>query len=572
MVTGTVLGVASTGLSKIPNSTVSLYQAGAGPNSPAAFIGSAVTDINGVFSVSGAPPSGTEPFYAVAIGGSIGGGTSIALMVMIGPITIPPVTVTIDELTTVASVYAVRQFFASEADIRDTTAPELVNASANVGNFVNISTGSSTGTTITNSNNSPNKLNELANALANCVELTTSTACTSLFSAADLPSTPSDTLQAIINIANNPVSNVATIFNLGATGPFIPVFLSAPSDFSLPVTFTLSGLLSPSHIGIDGHDLVWAVDNRGNVNAIDNTGVSLFSSALTNASIVTPTGLAIDPSNNVWITSLGSTAGNVVKFDNSTNPPTQTVFAPAQINQPEGLAIDSSGDIWITNFANNTLSELNSAGTPVTGSPFLNNGLSSPEGIAIDSGGNAWVADFAAPSGPSGPSGPTTFNISEFTAAGAAAANSPFTSPASEPEGVAIDSSNNVWVSNQNVSISSSSPPNLTFIDTSILPFSLTTVGASANLTSIDLVAADGVGNVWVPDFGSQSGLLEFNSAGAELSPAFGYSPNIIAIPAGIAIDGAGDVWLSDEGGTVTEFVGLTRGVTTPLIGAPAPP
>jgi len=50
---------------------------------------------------------------------------------------------------------------------------------------------------------------------------------------------PADTLQAILNIAQNPGNNVGSVFNIvSGSGPFTPVLAAAPNDWTLALTFT----------------------------------------------------------------------------------------------------------------------------------------------------------------------------------------------------------------------------------------------------------------------------------------------------------------------------------------------
>jgi DNA-binding beta-propeller fold protein YncE len=86
-------------------------------------------------------------------------------------------------------------------------------------------------------------------------------------------------------------------------------------------------------------------------------------------------------------------------------------------------------------------------------------------------------------------------------------------------------------------------------------------------------IAVDGAGNAWVvSDHGSS--LAEFASAssaspGTLLSPAAGLGADAKLLePYSVAIDAAGDVWVSNYGNnTLTEFIGVAAPVKTPLLG-----
>jgi hypothetical protein len=72
------------------------------------------------------------------------------------------------------------------------------------------------------------------------------------------------------------------------------------------------------------------------------------------------------------------------------------------LNYPRGMAVDSSGDIFVVDGGNNRIVEI-TAPTPITNTTtwkFFPNSLTpsadhfyAPEGIAVDSSGNIWVSD-----------------------------------------------------------------------------------------------------------------------------------------------------------------------------------
>ena len=91
-------------------------------------------------------------------------------------------------------------------------------------------------------------------------------------------------------------------------------------------------------------------------------------------------------------------------------------------------------------------------------------------------------------------------------------------------------------------------------------------------------VAIDGAGNAWVANylgsFPTLTGVdvIELSSSGSVLSGANGYGytslsqfeQNAVNV---VAVDGAGDVWLADNGtnNSVTELIGAATPVITPI-------
>ncbi len=59
-------------------------------------------------------------------------------------------------------------------------------------------------------------------------------------------------------------------------------------------------------------------------------------------------------------------------------------------------AIDALGNLWVPDYANNTITEFNPLGIPISGyNGFVGNSLNQPFAIAIDSAQSAWVANYA---------------------------------------------------------------------------------------------------------------------------------------------------------------------------------
>ena len=186
----------------IANSTVTLWAATAG--APAQ-LGQAKTDSNGQFSLSAsvAPTMGAS-LYLVANGGKASADKSgsenpaIALLTVVG--SKAPAKVTINEFTTIASVWTHNQFI-DGASIKG-HALGLRIAAGNVPNFVDLETGGY-GVMIQdglNSTQTPTMANfaTLANVLAGCVNRVKVDACNAYFAAATgrEGNVPSDTLCA----------------------------------------------------------------------------------------------------------------------------------------------------------------------------------------------------------------------------------------------------------------------------------------------------------------------------------------------------------------------------------------
>src|SRR5215472_14722360 len=203
---GQVLGAGG----PIANSTVTLWAATAG--APAQ-LGQARTGANGRFTIAAtADPPRDATLYLVAKGGTPatnkagGDNPAIALIGVVGAK--PPPTATINEMTTVASVWTHNQFIDGTA-IKGQPL-QLKIAAGNVPSFVDLATGGWGGTIQDplNSSQTPTMANfaTLADALAGCVARVVPDACGKLYAAAAGPAgtTPTDTLTAAESIAKYP--------------------------------------------------------------------------------------------------------------------------------------------------------------------------------------------------------------------------------------------------------------------------------------------------------------------------------------------------------------------------------
>jgi hypothetical protein len=102
------------GLSVISGAKVTLYAAGTAYGASPTILGSTTTSANGNFLVGYTPPAVPALLYLTAVGGNAGAGsnTAIGLMSVAGMsnLVTQPVSVTLNELTTVAAEWALAQF------------------------------------------------------------------------------------------------------------------------------------------------------------------------------------------------------------------------------------------------------------------------------------------------------------------------------------------------------------------------------------------------------------------------------------------------------------------------------
>jgi len=525
-----------------------------------------VTDSNGNFNITNdyTCTSGQQ-VYLYAVSGDSGGGpnSAIGLMATLGNCPVAgnfsAITfVFMDEITTIASAYSMASFALDATHVSYSGSAlgltGITNAFANAANLANISDGTARSTPLSGNGTAPqSEINTLGDILAACINTSgpSSTGCTTLFSNA-IPgttgTTATDTATAAINIAHNPGANVATLYGSPTpVTPFTPNLSPQPNDFTIGLNFTGGGLSAPLQIAIDGSGNAWAMNsnvNGGNVSKFTSLGAAVSSppSGFAGGGLSAGEGIAIDESGDVWVTNGGAGSdASVIELTNAGVPVTNSPFTGGGINDPRGLAIDGSGDVWITNLNAGAagIIELNSSGTPVAGSPFTGGGLSAPWGIAIDGSGNAWIANDGG-------------GVSELTSAGAAVSGSPFSGAGMYyPQFIAISNSGYIWVMNDYQFISE-----LTDVGVPVLGTPFSSGGFNA-------IAVDSSNNVWIA--GGTYSINELTSAGVEVTGA-PFKAGGLYGTTGVAIDGSGDVWVANGGNsTISEFIGLTSPVVTPL-------
>lgn len=399
-VTGQVDGPQGTvhgGQQPVTGANIQLYAVGTsgyGSASTALLTSTVTTDPAGSFNITGLYPCTGNPLvYIVASGGNPGltAGTNNTALVLIAALgacssLTSGTFININELTTVAAVWALQPFMADSTHVgaSSTNSAGIANAFATAAKLVNTASGSAPGATApANATLPTTTMNALANILSACVNTASgsSSNCSTLFSNAATGGTPTDIAVAALHIAKSPASNITALFGLVAGGgsPFTPVLSNAPNDWTLSVTYTGGGLSAPK-------------------------------------------GIAVDASGNLWLPNSGN--NTVSKFSNS-GAAISSGSGYAGLSTPYALAVDTNGYIWVANSGNNSLAQLNGSGTVLN--TFTGGGLNTPRSIAIDASGNLWVGNTGAAT------------ISGFSNAGVALSSGFSTSSVTAPGTLVID-------------------------------------------------------------------------------------------------------------------------------------
>jgi len=672
--------------------------------------GFVLTGTGGTFNITGdwVPPAAPgDQLFLLAVGGTPGGaGGANANLVQLAALGSASginssTFVTIDEVTTVSSAYALAQYLTyvpgtvpgsspapgaawpttsvaagaipnigipttggsnlcTSAGKWTSTGPStcgyigLKNAFATVQNLVNISTGAvpvpvtanlytlsrtpssqAAGLTVGNDSYTPSiRVNTLADALAACVNTTGGVAgdgsnCGLLFTALTPVSpsgattvAPTDTLQAILNLAQYPQlssSAAGTLITLANNNPpfAIPAPLNAkPNDWTLALGFTAGGFTTAKP-GAYAGDSTYA------------------------------TGLAIDQQGNLWAASLADQASNgfVAGFNNqgvplSTNT-TTTAWGGFQTNAngPYGNpAIDLNGNIYFGNENTDVLAAITPSGAALSsfggGAVTIDPAIGIPLGVALDPSSNVYVEGYDS----------TIANgeIVKYSSTGAETAgpvgssNSTWTQGTAQAGGIALDNNDNVWVASLSGDYEYSTSLALTHLFSGSDNYGQLSINSSgdvfgcataaiyedeppASFVEISLStgcnagnqfapnAFDGAGNLWEPalqqgaalTIGHVNEVLSANvsglgTPGKNIAPASGYQginatpgpntptnePNIKLISgnaggtqniAGTVVDPSGNLWILNgyslsgvANDQLIEFVGLAAPTVTP--------
>jgi hypothetical protein len=192
------------------------------------------------------------------------------------------------------------------------------------------------------------------------------------------------------------------------------------------------------------------------------------------------------------------------------------------LNLPGSLAIDSMGDVWVANYFGGAASKFSNTGVPAAASGYTATGLQESFGIAVDGQDSAWITNA---------SGSTAGSVTHLSSSGVDLSGSGYTGGGIYyPEAVEATSTGMIWVSDYATG------------SATLLAGSGTAVSGSAGyapgvLPFTSAVAIDGNQNGW---FAYQGGVAMVTQAGAVSSYV------CCQVPAGIALDASGNVWIAD--------------------------
>lgn len=322
------------------------------------------------------------------------------------------------------------------------------------------------------------------------------------------------------------------------------------------------------------------------------------------ASFNSPGGVVVDHSGNVYVADTGNNvirmidgSGNVTTFSGSSAGIAGLIDGPnlsAEFRGPTGIAIDSSGNLYIADSGNNAIRKIsNGSVTTIAGSLIGNSGFadgtgtdalfSNPMGIIVDASGNIYVADTGNNRIRKIVIDPLTGISTVTTIAGGATVGSTDGAGSSArfngPQGLVLDSSGNLYVADTG---------NNTIRAVNLATGVVTTLAGSAGTSGFDDgtgstakfngptgLAIDGSGNIYVTDTGNKEirkvttpgGVVTTVSGNPGRNPGDGDPSTAgFSAPGGITIDASGNIYIVDGGNnTINKIVKYISGGSTPI-------
>ncbi|MHB8389384.1 MAG: NHL domain-containing protein [Acidobacteriaceae bacterium] len=400
--------------------------------------------------------------------------------------------------------------------------------------------------------------------------------------------------------ASNPADTVCTVpvtFSPQYPGPRTGA-LTITNGSSVVGMVGLSGAGQGPEIAQLSGGLAVVAGGSTNLSAIPSTTPQ----SATSANLGDPRGVTVDVAGNLYIADYGfnliadvqaATGQIVLVAGRGPTVPTTTPEAAtnADLSSPFSTAVDGAGNLFIADSGNQLVEKVDastgeievvagSAGNTsssnipsTTPEPATTAQFSTPMGLAVDAGGNLYIADqgndLVAKVDLAG-------EIVAVAGCGANCGTVPSTTqePASSaklngPSGIAVDATGNLYIADSGNNlvekVNNSGQIVVVAGGGSTSPSTTPNSATSAQLNGPVGVAVDAAENIYIVD--SSNGLIEKVDTSGHIVVVAGGGSTVpsttvesatsakLLNPAGIAIDGAGNLYIADSGNSVVEKV-----------------
>lgn len=383
---------------------------------------------------------------------------------------------------------------------------------------------------------------------------------------------------------------------------------------------TSANLNNPRGIALDGAGNIYIADTSNNrirmvtastgvITTVAGNGAATFAGdggAATAASVFDPRGVAVDAAGTIFVADFGNQRIRMVSAGIiSTVAGTGTAgfsndggqAISANLNNPLSVAVDAVGNIYVADFFNTRIRRFRVGATITTvagngtqgisgdGGPATAASFNGPVGVALDTLGNIYVADdfnnrIRKITGPPGVIASVAGN---GTAGGAGDGNLATGANLSSPAGVAVDSARNIYVADLNNhrirKVTVATGIITTVVGNGVQAFAGDGAAASsASMNSPRTVVLDNAGNMYVADSLNQR-IRKIAAATGVITTVVGNGTQGFAgdggpptsanlsTPFGVAVDGAGNLYVADTGNNRIRKVTIATGTITTLAG-----
>jgi DNA-binding beta-propeller fold protein YncE len=276
--------------------------------------------------------------------------------------------------------------------------------------------------------------------------------------------------------------------------------------------------------------------------------------------------------------------GSVIKFTTSATTADTTVAvttlagsstggfangtgAAASFNNPQGTAVDASGNVYVSDSFNHVIRKITPAGVVTTyagaagilgftGGTTSTARFYSPQGIAFDQAGNLYVAD----QGNNAIYKITTTGTVTILAGNGLPGYAEGTGSAARfyaPQGIAADAQGNVYVADRNnnrIRKVTQAGVVTTFAGTGTVGAYVGDASTVAQFNRPVAVAVDATGNnVYVADQGNYA-IRKVTAGNVSTLIGNSFFKGLLNIPAGIAVDVANNLYVTDQSGRILKI------------------